>query len=108
MLRAGKPRAWPGLSRGKRAILCRASAPGTTRNPQLKFDFIAPSDVQIRSYNPSVKGHNKQIKKATQAILNAKKLVVYAGGGVIQSDTSDSLTTLVEKLNAPCKFGASQ
>jgi acetolactate synthase-1/2/3 large subunit len=71
-------------------------------NPQLKFDFIAPSDVQMRSYNPSVKGHNKQIKKATQAILNAKKLVVYAGGGVIQSDTSDSLTTLVEKLNAPC------
>ena len=45
------------------------------------------------------KGHTKQIKKAADAILNAKRLVVYSGGGVILSDTSEQLTELVESLN---------
>ncbi|WP_462159964.1 acetolactate synthase 3 large subunit [Pseudoalteromonas sp. GB56] len=71
-------------------------------NPATKFDFVMPDDVTIRTYNPSSKGHPKQIKKAVSTILGAKKLVVYSGGGVILSNTSDKLTELVETLNAPC------
>lgn len=71
-------------------------------NPALAFDYVMPDDVSMRSYSPNTKGHPKQIKKAANAILNAKRLVIYSGGGVVLSDTSEQLTTLVETLNAPC------
>ena len=71
-------------------------------NPALAFDYIMPDDISMRSYSPNTKGHPKQIKKAASAILNAKRLVIYSGGGVVLSDTSEQLTELVESLNAPC------
>ncbi|MBQ4835108.1 MULTISPECIES: acetolactate synthase 3 large subunit [Pseudoalteromonas] len=69
--------------------------------PQTKFNYIMPPQLDMRTYNPSTKGHSKQIKKAVEAILQAKKLVIYSGGGIVLSNTSDKLTELVEKLNAP-------
>ncbi|WNC70101.1 acetolactate synthase 3 large subunit [Thalassotalea nanhaiensis] len=71
-------------------------------NPDIKMPFVMNKDVKMRSYNPNVKGHRKQIKKAVEKIVNAKKLVMYTGGGIILADASDKLTTLVERLNAPC------
>jgi len=76
--------------------------PKDVLNPTQKFPFEFPRDIQIRTYNPNKKGHPKQIKKAVNAVLNAKKLVIYSGGGIVLSDTSDKLTELVETLNAPC------
>ncbi|MCG7569243.1 acetolactate synthase 3 large subunit [Pseudoalteromonas sp. CNC9-20] len=76
--------------------------PKDVLNPTQKFPFEFPGDIQIRTYNPNKKGHPKQIKKAVNAVLNAKKLVIYSGGGIVLSDTSDKLTELVETLNAPC------
>ncbi|PCK30482.1 acetolactate synthase 3 large subunit [Pseudoalteromonas piscicida] len=70
-------------------------------NPALKFDYVMPEHIDMRTYNPSVKGHSKQIRKAVEAIIEAKRLVIYSGGGIILSNTSDKLTELVEKLNAP-------
>ena len=70
-------------------------------NPALDFDFIMPETVSMRTYNPNVKGHSKQIRKAVDAIIEAKRLVIYSGGGVVLSNTSQKLTELVEKLNAP-------
>ncbi|KZN38559.1 acetolactate synthase [Pseudoalteromonas luteoviolacea S2607] len=75
--------------------------PKDVLNPQLKFLYHMPQQLEMRTYNPSTKGHGKQIKKAVETILSAKKLVVYSGGGIILSNTSDKLTELVEKLNAP-------
>ncbi|GAA0821665.1 acetolactate synthase 3 large subunit [Colwellia asteriadis] len=69
--------------------------------PQNKAPFHINTDVTMRSYNPNVKGHPKQIRKAVKAINNAKKLVVYSGGGVVLSDSSELLTQLVETLKAP-------
>jgi acetolactate synthase-1/2/3 large subunit len=69
--------------------------------PQNKGPFSIETDVKMRSYNPNIKGHPKQIKKAAKTIANAKKLVVYSGGGIILSDASSLLTTLVETLKAP-------
>ncbi|MBU2895090.1 acetolactate synthase 3 large subunit [Colwellia sp. D2M02] len=69
--------------------------------PQNKAHFHINTDVTMRSYNPNVKGHPKQIRKAVKAINNAKKLVVYSGGGVVLSDSSELLTQLVETLKAP-------
>jgi acetolactate synthase-1/2/3 large subunit len=70
-------------------------------NPALKFDFKFPATTEMRTYSPNTKGHSKQIRKAVTAILEAKKLVVYSGGGIILSNTSKQLTHLVETLNAP-------
>ncbi|HBY85384.1 MAG TPA: acetolactate synthase 3 large subunit [Colwellia sp.] len=69
--------------------------------PQNKGPFSIETDIKIRSYNPNVKGHPKQIKKAAQTISNAKRLVVYSGGGIVLSDASELLTELVETLKAP-------
>ena len=69
--------------------------------PQNKAPFKLESNIKMRSYNPNIKGHPKQIKKAAQAIAQAKKLVVYSGGGIVLSDSSNLLTKLVETLKAP-------
>jgi len=69
--------------------------------PQIKAPFNIETKVKMRSYNPNVKGHPKQIKKAVKTITDAKRLVVYSGGGIVLADASDLLTTLVETLKAP-------
>jgi len=69
--------------------------------PQIKAPFNIETNVKMRSYNPNVKGHPKQIKKAVKTITDAKRLVVYSGGGIVLADASDLLTTLVETLKAP-------
>lgn len=70
--------------------------------PENKAPFHIETDVKLRSYNPTKKGHPKQIKKAIKAITEAKRLVVYSGGGIVLADASKQLTRLVEVLNAPC------
>ena len=64
------------------------------------FDYSEP--VKMRSYNPVAKGHQGQIKKAVQMILEAERPMIYAGGGVILADASRELTRLVEWIGAPC------
>lgn len=70
-------------------------------NPLIKFEYDFPKTIALRTYNPNTKGHSKQIRKAVTAILEAKKLVIYSGGGIVISNTSAQLTHLVESLNAP-------
>jgi len=64
-----------------------------------EFDY--PKTVQMRSYNPVVKGHLGQIKKAVQLLLAAKRPMIYTGGGVILSDASEQLTRLTRRLGFP-------
>lgn len=70
--------------------------------PENKAEFHIQTNVKMRSYNPTKKGHPKQIRKAVQAITEAKRLVVYSGGGIVLANASELLTQLVETLNAPC------
>ena len=67
-----------------------------------KTPFHYPSEVPMRSYNPVVKGHTGQIKKAVQMILSAKRPMIYTGGGVILSDSAAELNQLVDMLGYPC------
>jgi acetolactate synthase-1/2/3 large subunit len=67
-----------------------------------KAQFAYPRDMAMRSYNPVVKGHAGQIKKAVQLLLAAQRPMVYTGGGVILSDSSDLLNKLVKLLGYPC------
>jgi len=69
---------------------------------QEKTKFSYPSNVSMRSYNPTSKGHPGQLKKAIKLILGSKRPMVYAGGGVILSNATPQLTNLVQMLNFPC------
>jgi len=67
-----------------------------------KCGFFYPDKVLLRSYNPTLKGHSGQIKKAAKLICSATKLMVYTGGGVILGNASGVVTNLIKKLGAPC------
>jgi acetolactate synthase-1/2/3 large subunit len=66
-----------------------------------KCEFQYPETIAMRSYNPVVKGHSGQIKKAVQLLLEAKRPMLYTGGGVILSDAADKLTRLTRALGFP-------
>ena len=70
-----------------------------TRN---KCKFHYPKEVTLRSYNPIVKGHQGQIRKAAQMLLTAERPMIYTGGGVILGEASDKLNALVDLIGAPC------
>lgn len=69
--------------------------------PNEKFEYHFPETVSIRSYQPSVKGHAGQIRKAVELLMSAKKPVLYSGGGVISSNASDELRVLARHLQLP-------
>ena len=60
-----------------------------------------PQTVEMRSYNPVRKGHGGQIRKALQLLLTAKRPYIYTGGGVLLSNASQELRTLVDLLGYP-------
>jgi len=64
-------------------------------------EFIWPEEVKIRGYNPTLFGHPGQIKKAAKLIGQAKKPLLYAGGGVISAGAHHELKELAEKIQAP-------
>ena len=75
--------------------------PKDTTAPDKLFDYNPPKSVKIRSYNPPVEPDSKQIERAVTEILKAKKPVIYAGGGAINSNAAEELFELNEFLNFP-------
>ncbi|QPT43503.1 acetolactate synthase 3 large subunit [Moraxella osloensis] len=69
--------------------------------PNEKFPYHFPESVSMRSYQPSVRGHSGQIRKAIETLIAAKRPVLYSGGGVIASNASAELTALARLLNLP-------
>ncbi|ABK48498.1 acetolactate synthase, large subunit [Shewanella sp. ANA-3] len=70
-------------------------------NPALLHDYIYPESIKMRSYNPTTSGHKGQIRRGLQALLAAKKPVLYVGGGAIISSCEKQILALAEKLNIP-------
>jgi acetolactate synthase-1/2/3 large subunit len=66
-----------------------------------KHAFEYPKNVQLRSYNPVTKGHLGQIKKALKLLSEAKRPMVYSGGGVVLGDASKHLIKLADALGIP-------
>ncbi|PMH39842.1 acetolactate synthase, large subunit, biosynthetic type [Vibrio sp. 10N.286.49.B3] len=75
--------------------------PKDVMNPLIKLPYQYPESVNLRSYNPTMSGHKGQIKKALKALLEAKKPVLYVGGGAIISKADPQLLKLAESLNLP-------
>ncbi|MEX0958936.1 MAG: acetolactate synthase 3 catalytic subunit [Burkholderiales bacterium] len=67
-----------------------------------KTNYFYPESVSMRSYNPVVKGHSGQIKKAIQLLMHAKRPMIYTGGGIVLGNASAELTQLVHSLGYPC------
>ena len=66
-----------------------------------KCEFNYPDSVEMRSYNPIIEINDDSIKQATEKILSCDKPVIYAGGGVINSNASEELTKFAKYLNFP-------
>jgi acetolactate synthase-1/2/3 large subunit len=64
-------------------------------------EFIYPATIEMRSYNPVIKGHSGQIKKAVKLLIEAKRPMVYTGGGVVLGDAAEALVKLAKALNVP-------
>ncbi|WP_347257954.1 acetolactate synthase 3 large subunit [Methylocaldum sp.] len=75
--------------------------PKDVTDPNLKIPYEYPRSVSIRSYNPQVKGHRWQIKKAVELLLSAKRPMIYSGGGVILGNASEQLKEITRILGFP-------
>jgi acetolactate synthase-1/2/3 large subunit len=73
--------------------------PKDVQNAQALFKY--PDKVEIRGYKPTIKGNDRQIEKALEAIEASEKPLFYVGGGVQWSDASGPLTELVRGLKIP-------
>ncbi len=65
-------------------------------------EYLYPQHLTMRSYSPVTKGHPKQIKKAVELLLGAKRPIIYTGGGVVLGNAGDKLTEFVRRLGYPC------
>ncbi|MCW3494187.1 acetolactate synthase large subunit [Microbacterium sp. SSM24] len=68
---------------------------------QAEAPFVWPPKIDLPGYRPVTKAHGKQIQAAAQLIAEAKKPVLYVGGGVIRAKASEELLTLAESTGAP-------
>jgi acetolactate synthase-1/2/3 large subunit len=75
--------------------------PKDITDPGIKIPYEYPKKIKLRSYNPVLRGHLGQIKKAVDIMMAAQRPVFYTGGGVILDDAAKPLTELVETLDFP-------
>ena len=66
---------------------------------RISYPEVKP--ISMRTYKPTYEPHPGQIEKACQAMLKAKKPVIYAGGGVILSNSNEELTELARRMDCP-------
>ncbi len=75
--------------------------PKNITDPGIKIDFDYPQSVDIRSYRPAERGHAGQIRKAVNLVLEAKRPVLYVGGGVVQGEASGELREVAKRFGMP-------
>ena len=63
--------------------------------------FVWPPKIDLPGYRPVTKAHGKQILAAAQLLAEAKKPILYVGGGVIRARASEELLALAEATGAP-------
>ena len=66
-----------------------------------ELEYSAKIKIELPGYKPTKKGHPRQVERAAKTIMNAKKPVILAGGGVIIADASKELEKLSKLVGAP-------
>ena len=66
-----------------------------------KGPFVYPETLEMRSYNPVVKGHSGQIRKAVALLQEAERPYIYTGGGIILADAAAELKEFADLLGYP-------
>src|SRR6478735_6854927 len=66
-----------------------------------EIDYQPVEDVHLPGYSPTLDGNSKQIRLAAKALANARRPVLYAGGGVVNSEASEELRELAASGNFP-------
>jgi len=64
-------------------------------------DFKEPKTISLKSYKPNYKPNKKQLNKVVELICQAKRPVIFAGGGVILSQASSDITRLAKMADIP-------
>ena len=75
--------------------------PKDMTDPNHLFDYQYPKEIKMRSYSAPSKVEENHIEEAVSLLENAKKPVLYAGGGIIQGNASEELMKLANIMNAP-------
>lgn len=75
--------------------------PKDATDPRLKAPYVYPDEIRMRSYSVPEKGHPGQIRKAVDTLLQARRPMLYSGGGVIQGEGAEALTRLARLLGYP-------
>ena len=75
--------------------------PKDATEPADQFPYEYEQEVSLRSYAPATKGHTGQIKKAVNAILEARQPIIYSGGGVIQGEAEEELVEMARQIGCP-------
>ena len=75
--------------------------PKDMTDPNHLFDYQYPKEIKMRSYSAPSEVEENHIVEAVSLLENAKKPVLYAGGGIIQGNASEELMKLANIMNAP-------
>lgn len=73
--------------------------PKDVQNAEL--DFVWPPTYELPGYRPVTTPHSRQIEEAVRLINDARKPVLYVGGGVIKSEAHAELMAFAEAYNIP-------
>jgi len=68
---------------------------------QAMTEFTWPVQYDLPGYHPVTRPHSRQVREAARMITDAKKPVLYVGGGVIKADAAAELKELAELTRAP-------
>ncbi|TGN95741.1 biosynthetic-type acetolactate synthase large subunit [Burkholderia sp. USMB20] len=68
---------------------------------QAKSRFSYPQTVSLRSYRHQADAHAGQIRRAAEALANARRPCIFVGGGAVASEASDEIGALAKCLDAP-------
>ena len=68
---------------------------------QATTEFTWPVPFDLPGYHPVTRPHSRQVREAARMIAEAKRPVLYVGGGVIKADAAQELKTLAELTGAP-------
>lgn len=64
-------------------------------------EFEEPGEIDLKSYKPTYNPNMKQITKVVELIKSAKRPLIFSGGGVVLSKSSEELTKLARMTNTP-------